>query len=90
MTARDYRTEARRWVKFPATVLFATGVLWLMHRYFHFDMAAIGEQTKTGIGALSVIVNFLVIPLGCVIVALGLLFLLRWSLWLGMILPVFP
>ncbi len=42
MVPSSLLTEARRWVKFPATVLLATALLWLMHSYFNLDPAAIG------------------------------------------------
>jgi hypothetical protein len=86
----DHLAAARRWVKFPATILFATGVLWLLQIIFNSDWEAIRNYWSTGAGALLVLVYMLVIPLGSVAIALGLLFLQRWALWGGAILPVVP
>lgn len=90
MASRDYLAEARRWVKFPATILFATGVLWLLQIVFNSDWERIRDYWSTGAGALLVLVYMLVIPLGSVAVALGLLFLQRWAMWGAAILPTVP
>jgi hypothetical protein len=90
MPPRDQLTEARRWVKFPATVLLATGVLWLLQSYFELDWSNIGRLTRTGIGAVAVFTDMVFIPLGTVIVGVGLLFVQRWALYTGMVLPLLP
>ena len=83
-------TEARRWAKFPATLLFATGFLWLLDSLFHFNQESVGQQSETLVGALGAFINFAVIPLGCVVIALGILFVQRWALMLGPLLGLYP
>lgn len=85
-----YTTEARRWAKFPATLLFATGFLWLLESLFSFNMDNVGQQSETGVGALALFINFAVIPLGSVVIALGMLFVQRWALILGPLLGLYP
>ena len=89
MQPRDHLAAARRWAKFPATVLFVTGVLWLLLTYFRINWAEIGETTETGIGALYVFTDMVVIPLGSLVIGVCVMFLQRWALWgTGVILAV--
>jgi len=90
MIPLEIQFSAKRWVKFPATVLFATGVLWLMQSYFELDWESIKQQTETGLGSLAVITDLVIIPLGSIAVGVGLFFLQRWAIWLGFVLPVLP
>ncbi len=90
MASPDHLAAARRWVKFPATILFGTGILWLLQIIFNSDWERIRDFWSTGAGAILVLVYMLVIPLGSVAVALGLLFLQRWAMWGAAILPTVP
>ncbi len=90
MVPSSLQTEARRWVKFPATVLLATALLWLLHSYFNLDLARIGQRSESVVGALFVFCDLVLIPLGSVAVALGLLTLHRWALLLGYVMPLLP
>jgi hypothetical protein len=90
MPAGDRLTEARRWVKFPATLLFATGVLWLLQSIFLFDRAHVLQQIETFLGSARVAADFVIIPLGSVAVGMGMLFLQRWALAAGLVLPCLP
>jgi hypothetical protein len=90
MKQRDHLQEARRWMKFPATVLIATGILWLLHSYFSLNWSDIGQLTETGIGAVAVFINLVVIPLGSVVAGVGLLLVQRWAMWAACCLPVPP
>lgn len=91
MQPRDHLTEARRWAKFPATVLLATGLLWLLQSYFALLVPdardQIGQETETFVGALYIFSSLVIVPLGSVAVGLGLLFVQRWALWGGFVLP---
>lgn len=88
MQPRDHQVEARRWAKFPATVLLATGLLWLLQNYFELDWLQIKEQSESLVGAIVVFTALVLVPLGSVASGLGLLFLQRWALWSGFVLPV--
>jgi len=90
MPAGDRLTEARRWVKFPATLLFATGLLWLLQSIFRFHQDQILLQVKTFVGSARVAADFVIIPLGSVAVGMGMLFLQRWALAAGLVLPCLP
>jgi hypothetical protein len=93
MPSSDQRTEARRWVKFPATVLFATGILWLLDTYFSsFEggFGPVGQRAETLFGVLYILLIYVVIPLGSVAVGLGMLSLHRWALSTGFIMPLVP
>lgn len=90
MVPSNLYTEARRWVKFPATVLLATALLWLLHSYFNLDLGMIGQRSESVIGALFVFCDLVLIPLGSVAVALGMLGLHRWALLLGFFMPLLP
>jgi hypothetical protein len=90
MVPSSLQTEARRWVKFPATVLLATALLWLLHSYFNLDLKTIGQRSESFIGALFVFCELVLIPLGSVAVALGMLTLHRWALALGYFMPLLP
>jgi hypothetical protein len=91
MQPRDHLTEARRWAKFPATVLLITGLLWLLQSYFALLVpdarVQIGQETETFLGALYIFSSLVIVPLGSVAVGLGLLFVQRWALWGGFVLP---
>jgi hypothetical protein len=87
MQARDYLTEARRWSKFPATVLLVTGLLWLLQSYFELNWTVVQQQSESVIGALNVFAYMVIVPLGSVAAGLGMLFLQRWALYSGFVLP---
>ncbi len=91
MQPRDHLTEARRWAKFPATVLLVTGLLWLLQSYFALlvpeAQIRIGQETKTFAGAAYVFASLVIVPLGSVAVGLGLLFVQRWAVWGSFVLP---
>lgn len=85
-------SQARRWAKFPATVLFALCVLWLVRCYM-FEGSRLGEiknQIETGLGAATVFFSYFVLPLGSAIAGIGLLTLHRWAYPLAALLPVYP
>lgn len=90
MASLDHLAAARRWVKFPATILFATALLWLLESYFQLDWEHLGQQTETGLGAVGAFADMVVIPLGSIAVGLGLMFLQRWALVGGALLPLLP
>ena len=81
---------ARRWAKFPATLFFSNLFLWLLETMFNFNMEQVGQQSETGVGALGLFIDFAVIPLGSVVIALGMLFVQRWALMLGPLLGLYP
>ena len=87
---RSTRDEARRWTKFPATVMFATGFLWLVESLLTLDWQSRGQQVETAAGSILALLDLVVIPLGAIAIGFGMLFLLRWALWLGMIFPLMP
>lgn len=90
MAISSLYTEARRWVKFPATVLIATALLWLLRNYFDYNQTILGERTESVAGAILVFCEFVLIPLGSVAVAVGMLLLQRWALNLGYVMPLLP
>lgn len=90
MQPRDLKAAARRWAKFPATILFVLGVLWLLEQLFELNVAALGQQTETGLGVARAISDLLIIPLGSMIIGVCALFLQRWALWGAAILPLLP
>lgn len=90
MQPRDLRAAARRWAKFPATILFVLGVLWLLEQLFALNVAALGQQTETGLGVAQAVIDLLVIPLGSMVIGVCVLFLQRWALWGAGILPLLP
>lgn len=90
MQPRDHLSAARRWAKFPATILFVMGVVWLLQKYFEFNWETIGEVTDTGVGALWVFTDMMVIPLGSLVIGVCVLFLQRWSLWAAGVFPLLP
>lgn len=90
MATSSLYTEARRWVKFPATILIATALLWLLRNFFDYDLTEIGQRTETVVGIIFVFCEFVLIPLGSVAVAVGMLWLQRWALNLGYVMPLLP
>ena len=90
MATSTLYTEARRWVKFPATVLIATALLWLLRNFFDYDQVAVGQRAESVVGAIFVFCEFVLIPLGSVGVAVGMLWLQRWALYLGFVMPLLP
>ncbi|MCH7471949.1 hypothetical protein IIA79_03250 [bacterium] len=90
MQESDRTAEASRWLKFPATILLAAGVLWLLQVLFEPNLADELRRTRTGIGSILVFVDLLVIPLGSVVVGIGLLYLQRWALHLAFVMPALP
>jgi hypothetical protein len=90
MAERSSQDEARRWAKFPATVMFATGFLWLINSYAELDWDNVSQTSETFVGAARVFIDMVAIPLGSVAVGFGLLFLQRWAIWVGLFLPIWP
>lgn len=92
MQQRSYTTEARRWAKFPAVLLMALAIFWLLQKYFEIvpNWAAIEERTETAIGAVYVFTDLVVIPLGSLVAGILLLFLKRGAVFAGMLIPLWP
>ena len=90
MLVRDHKREALRWAKFPATILFVTGFVWLLNSFFEFDQGALYNQTKTGLGAFMVLLNLVFVPMACFLGGLGILYVKRWAIWLSGITPLIP
>jgi hypothetical protein len=86
------QTQARRWAKFPATVLFVLSVLWLLRSFFSFgdDPAHFQELTHTGVGILQVLWDLLVIPVGGAVIGIYLLLRKRWAAPASALLPLEP
>lgn len=85
-----WAAQARRWAKFPATLLFALSVIWLVRSLFGLDPGALGSGTKTGIGALVAVYVLGIIPLGSAVCGIGLLFLQAWAYVPAALLPLWP
>ncbi|MCB1188669.1 hypothetical protein KDL29_16025 [bacterium] len=90
MLVRDHKREALRWAKFPATILFITGFVWMLNSFFEFDQGALYNQTKTGLGAFMVLLNLVFVPMACFLGGLGILYVKRWAIWLSGITPLIP
>ncbi len=90
MQPRDHMASARRWAKFPATVLIVVAVLWLLNIYSKLDLSAIGQLTETGIGIFLALINLLLIPIGNVVIAICVLFVQRWALWAAGVFLLYP
>ena len=90
MMIRDHKREAQRWAKFPATILFVTGFVWMINSFFEFDQIALYDQTKTGLGSLMVLLNLILVPMACFLAGLGILYIKRWAVWLAGITPLVP
>src|SRR5690606_34786946 len=90
MLVRDHKREALRWAKFPATILFVTGFVWLLNSFFEFDQGALYNQTKTGLGSFIVLLNLVFVPMACFLSGLGILYVKRWAIWLSGITPLVP
>lgn len=90
MLVRDHKREALRWAKFPATILFLTGFVWLLNSFFEFDQGAVYNQTKTGLGSFLVLLNLMLVPMACFLAGLGILYVKRWAIWLAGITPMVP
>jgi len=86
------QTQARRWAKFPATVLFVLSVLWLLRSFFDFgnNPQHFQGMTHTGIGILQVLWDLLVIPVGGAVVGIYLLLRKRWAAPVAALLPLEP
>jgi hypothetical protein len=84
--------QAKRWAKFPATVLFALCVLWLVQAYTGqlASWTELKDRLETGIGVAAVLLTHVVIPLGSAIAAFGLLTLHRWAYPIAGLLPILP
>lgn len=85
--------EARRWTKFPATLLFATCLLWLItvipKAATDWD-AYVAQPSETLFGALLVFLQLVVVPIAGPLAGIGMLFLQRSALYLGAFLPFIP
>ena len=90
MLVRDHKREALRWAKFPATILFLTGFVWMLNSFFEFDQGALYDQTKTGLGSFMVLLNLVFVPMACFLAGLGILYVKRWAVWLAAISPLVP
>jgi hypothetical protein len=92
MYGETRQTQARRWAKFPATILFVLSVLWLLRSFFSFgeNPEQFQAQTHTGIGILQVVWDMLVIPVGGAVVGLYLLLKKRWAAPVAALLPLEP
>ncbi len=86
------QTQARRWAKFPATVLFALSVVWLLRSFFVHGQNESGFQnlTHTGAGILQVVWDLLAIPVGGAVVGIYLLLRKRWAAPVAALLPLEP
>ena len=86
------QTQARRWAKFPAAVLFVLSVLWLLRSFFDFgdNPARFQELTHTGIGILQVLWDLLVIPVGGAVIGIYLLLRKRWAAIVAALFPIEP
>jgi hypothetical protein len=82
--------QARRWAKYPATLLFVLSLVWLLNNMFQTDWAHLQPVTETGGGILLLLLNLLVIPLGSVVVGIYLLYGKRWAYVLAPLLPLLP
>jgi hypothetical protein len=92
MYGETRQTQARRWAKFPATVLFVLSVLWLLRSFFDFgdNPSQFQELTHTGVGILRVVWDLLVIPVGGAVVGIYLLLKKRWAAPVAALLPLVP
>lgn len=90
MFAPGWQTSARRWTKYPATLLFVVSLLWLVRNLFQLDWTNAQPETETGIGILLLLINLVIVPLGGVVVGIYLLFLKRWAFYLAPLLPLTP
>ncbi|MCC7476954.1 hypothetical protein IT575_00730 [bacterium] len=84
--------QARRWVKYPATILFALCVLWLVRCYMleSTDWSTIKNQIESLGGTIFVLFAYFGLPLGSAIAGIGLLTLHRWAYPLAALLPLYP
>jgi hypothetical protein len=84
--------QARRWAKFPASVLFALSVIWLLRSFFELGGDASGFQdlTHTGVGILQVVWDLLIIPVGGAVIGIYLLLRKRWAAPVAALLPLKP
>lgn len=85
-----WTVEARRWAKFPATLLFALSLVWLVCLVFRLEPVSPELGPKTGLGVLGVVYLLGIIPLGSAVCGLGLLFLQGWSYLPAALLPLWP
>ena len=92
MYGETRQTQARRWAKFPAAILFVLSVLWLLRSFFDFgdNPSQFQELTHTGIGILRVVWDLLVIPVGGAVVGIYLLLKKRWAAPVAALLPLVP
>jgi hypothetical protein len=85
-----WTVQARRWAKFPATLLFALSVVWMVCLVFKPAEVVPSLGPKTGVGVLSAVYLLAVIPLGSVLSGIGLLFLQAWAYLPAALLPLWP
>jgi hypothetical protein len=93
MAALTQFDEARRWTKFPATLLFATCLLWLvamLPRVAADWDGTVAQPSETLLGAVVVFALLVFIPIASPLAAIGMLYLQRSALYLGGLLPFFP
>lgn len=93
MSSPTLYDEARRWTKFPATLLFAACLLWLItiipRAATDWD-AVVAQPSESLLGALAVFLQLVVMPIAGPLAAVGMLFLQRSALYLGAVLPFIP
>jgi hypothetical protein len=93
MRARTQLDEARRWAKFPATLLSITCLLWLIvvvSRVAQDWDGYVAQPSETLVGALGVLLKIPVVLFGCPLAAIGMLYVQRQALYVGAVLPFIP
>src|SRR5437867_1563261 len=93
MQLRTQFDEARRWTKFPATVLLITGVLWLVVVIFRVAQdggAALASEARTVVGIVWLLLRIPVTLIGCPLAALGVYYLQRQAFYAAAALPALP
>ena len=86
------QSQARRWAKFPATVLFALSVVWLLRSFFYFlaNPGQLSDLSHTGVGVLQIVWDMLVIPVGGAVIGIYLLLRKRWAAPVAALIPLWP
>jgi hypothetical protein len=93
MNASTLHEEARRWTRFPATLLFAASLLWIItvipRAATDWD-AIVAQPSESLLGAILVFLQLVVMPVAAPLAAVGMLYLQRSALYLGAVLPLIP
>jgi hypothetical protein len=82
--------QARRWVKYPATLLFALSLVWLATSLFNLDWAHAQAISETGVGIARLLMDFIIVPLGGAVVGVFLLSVKAWAIPVAALLPLEP